>query len=163
MSTLVVAVFDDEPTAREALSRAAELRAQGHVEIEDAVLVARHADGSVHVRETSDIATWKASAYGSAWGLVGGALVGVPVAGAALAAGYAAMIARRRDLGVSDAFEREVAERLEPGTAAVVVHARSDAAGAIARAAEGLGAWTRTVALDDLSPRSGEVGAPAPD
>jgi uncharacterized membrane protein len=163
VSTLVVAVFDDEQAAREALTRAAELRAQGHVEIEDAVLVARQADGSVQVRETSDIATWKASAYGSAWGLVGGALIGVPVAGAALAAGYAAMLARRRDVGVTDAFEREVAERLEPGTSAVVVHARSDAAGVIARAAEALGAWTRTVDLEDRSPRSGEAGAPAPD
>jgi uncharacterized membrane protein len=163
VSTLVVAVFDDEATAREALTRAAELRAHGHVEIEDAVLVARHADGSVHIRETSDIATWKASAYGSAWGLVGGALIGLPIAGAAVAAGYAATIARRRDVGVGDAFEREVAERLEPGSTAVVVHARSDAAGAISRAAEGLGAWTRTVDLDDRSPGPGEVEAPAAD
>jgi uncharacterized membrane protein len=155
VSTLVVAVFEDEPTAREALHRAAELRAQGHVEIEDAALVARSADGSVRIVETTDIATWKASAYGSAWGLVGGALVGIPIAGAALAAGYAAMMARRRDVGVTEAFERELAERLEPGTTAVVVLARSDAAGAIARAAEGLGAWTRTVDL-------GEVDGPAP-
>ena len=145
MSKLVVAVFDEERTARDALVRAAELRAQGHAEIEDACLVTRHDDGSVHVRETGDISPWKASAYGSAWGLVGGALVGLPLAGAAAAAALAGAVARRRDVGIDDAFEREVAARLVPGTSAVVVHVRDDAAGAVVDAANALGAWTTTV------------------
>jgi uncharacterized membrane protein len=145
MSKLVVAVFQQEAAARDALVRAAELRANGHVEIEDACLVARHEDGSVDIRETGDISPWKASAYGSAWGLVGGALVGFPLAGAAVAAALAGRVAHRRDVGVPKEFERDVAAQLVPGKSAVVVHVRADEADAIARAAEGLGAWTTTV------------------
>jgi uncharacterized membrane protein len=145
MAKLVVAVFEREAAARDALVRAAELRAKGHVEIEDACLVARHDDGSVHIRETADISPWKASAYGSAWGLVCGALVGFPLAGAAVSAALAGGVARHRDVGITDDFEREVAAQLAPGKSAVVIHARADEADAIARAAEGLGAWTTTV------------------
>jgi uncharacterized membrane protein len=152
MGKLVVAVFQDEQQARDALVRAAELRAQGHVEIEDACLVARHEDGSVHVRETGDISPWKASAYGSAWGLIGGALIGLPLAGAALTAALAGGLARHRDTGVSDEFQRDVATRLAPGSSAVVVHVRADEAAAIAAAAERLGAWTRTVDVAQDSP-----------
>ena len=152
MSKLVVAVFDEEGTARDALVRAAELRAHGHVEIEDACLVARHADGSVHVRETGDISPWKASAYGSAWGLIGGALVGLPLAGAAVAAALSGGVARRRDVGIPHAFERDVASRLAPGSSAVVVHVRADEAESIAGAAERLGAWTTSVELAGAHP-----------
>ena len=152
MSKLVVAVFEHEGAARDALVRAAEMRAHGHVEIEDACLVARHDDGSVHIRETGDISPWKASAYGSAWGLIGGALVGLPIAGAAAAAAFAGAVAHRRDPGVPKEFEQDVASRLEPGSSAVVVHVRADAAEAIAQAAERLGAWTRTVELESAHP-----------
>jgi uncharacterized membrane protein len=145
VSRLVVAVFDDEHVAREALANAAELRAQGNAEIHDVCLVARDPDGKVHVRESGEISPRKATLYGSAWGLFAGAVIGFPIVAAAAGAAAARYAARRRDAGISDEFERSVAEQLKPGTSAVVVEVADAGAAEVEAAAARLGAWTRTV------------------
>jgi uncharacterized membrane protein len=146
---LVVAVYEDEQTAWDAVVTAANVAAQGQAGLHDACLVVRAPDGKVHLRETSDIGTTKAGWYGGAWGLLGGAVIGFPIAVAAAAAGVGMYMARRRDVGVTDEFERAVAERLEPGRSAAVVLVEETFAGRIAAAAEAGGAWTKTVTLKD--------------
>ena len=146
---LVVAVFDDERTAWDAVVTASTIAAQGQLGLHDACLVVRTADGTVHMRETHDISKTKAGWYGGAWGLLGGAILGFPIAVAAAGAGLGVLAARRRDLGVTDEFEREVAHRLNPGTSAAVVLVDDEHAAQIERAAQNRGAWTRTVTLAD--------------
>jgi uncharacterized membrane protein len=146
---LVVAVFDDEKTAWDAVVTASTIAAQGKLGLHDACLVVRDADGKVHLRETHDISTSKGGWYGGAWGLLGGAILGFPIAVAAAGAGIGAFMARRRDLGVTQEFEAEVAHRLNPGTSAAVVLVDEGHAGEIETAARGRGAWTRTVTLSD--------------
>jgi uncharacterized membrane protein len=146
---LVVAVFDDEKTAWDAVVTASTIAAQGQLGLHDACLVVRDAEGTVHKRETHDISTRKGGWYGGAWGLLGGAILGFPVAVAAAGAGIGAFMARRRDLGITDAFEAEIAHRLNPGTSAAVVLVHEDHAGQIEDAARGRGAWTKTVTLAD--------------
>jgi|EndMetStandDraft_8_1072994.scaffolds.fasta_scaffold79969_3 uncharacterized membrane protein len=147
---LVVAVFDDERTAWNAVVRAAEVSAQGQTGLHDACLVVREPDGKVHKRDTHDISPAKAGWYGGAWGLLGGAILGFPLAIAAASAGLGAFVARRRDFGITDEFEREVAEKLEPGRAAAVVLADDQVAPRVETAAKERGAWTRTVTLADV-------------
>jgi uncharacterized membrane protein len=146
---LVVAVFDDEKTAWDGVVTASTIAAQGKLGLHDACLVVRASDGAVHKRETHDISTTKAGWYGGAWGLLGGAILGFPIAVAAAGAGFGAFMARRRDLGITDEFERAVAERLTPGTAAAVVLVEDEHAAQIEGAARSRGAWTRTVTLAD--------------
>jgi len=147
---LVVAVFDDELTAWDAVVRAAELSAQGQTGLHDACLVVRRDDGKVHKRDTHDISPAKAGWYGGAWGLLGGAILGFPLAIAAASAGLGAFVARRRDFGITDEFERAVAEKLEPGRAAAVVLSDDQVAPRVEAAAKERGAWTRTVTLADV-------------
>ena len=147
---LVVAVFDDERTAWNAVVRAVEVSAQGQPGLHDACLVVREPDGKVHKRDTHDISPAKAGWYGGAWGLLGGAILGFPLAIAAASAGLGAFVARRRDFGITDEFEREVAEKLEPGRAAAVVLADDQVAPRVETAAKERGAWTRTVTLADV-------------
>jgi uncharacterized membrane protein len=147
---LVVAVFDDERTAWNAVVRAAELSAQGQTGLHDACLVVRRSDGKVHKRDTHDISPAKAGWYGGAWGLLGGAILGFPLAIAAASAGLGAFVARRRDFGITDEFERAVAEKLEPGRAAAVVLSDDQVAPRVEAAAKERGAWTRTVTLADV-------------
>jgi uncharacterized membrane protein len=85
---LVVAVFDDEPTAWDAVVTASTIAAQGQLGLHDACLVVREPDGKVHLRETHDISTSKSGWYGGAWGLLGGAILGFPIAVAAAGAGF---------------------------------------------------------------------------
>jgi uncharacterized membrane protein len=103
---LVVAVFDDEKTAWDAVVAASAIAAQGKLGLHDACLVVRDGDGNVHKRETHDISTTKAGWYGGAWGLLGGAILGFPIALAAAGAGLGAFMARRRDLGITESFEQ---------------------------------------------------------
>jgi uncharacterized membrane protein len=147
---LVVAVFDDERTAWNAVVRAAEVSAQGQTGLHDACLVVREPDGKVHKRDTHDISPAKAGWYGGAWGLLGGAILGFPLAIAAASASLGAFVARRRDFGITDEFEREVADKLEPGRAAAVVLADDQVAPRVEAAAKERGAWTRTVTLADV-------------
>jgi uncharacterized membrane protein len=147
---LVVAVFDDERTAWNAVVRAAEVSAQGETGLHDACLVVRMPDGKVHKRDTHDISPAKAGWYGGAWGLLGGAILGFPLAIAAASAGLGLFVARRRDFGITDEFERAVAEKLEPGKAAAVVLADDQVAPRVEAAAKERGAWTRTVTLADV-------------
>jgi uncharacterized membrane protein len=144
---LVVAVFEDEQAAWDAVVSAAELAAQGERGLHDACLVVRAADGTVRMRETRDISPSKAGWYGGAWGLVGGAIVGFPLAIAAASAGLGVFMARRRDLGITDEFERAVADRLDPGRAAAVVLIDAELTPRVEAAAKGRGAWTKTVTL----------------
>jgi uncharacterized membrane protein len=146
---LVVAVFNDEKTAWDAVVTASTIAAQGQLGLHDACLVVRAGDGKVHKRETHDISTTKGGWYGGAWGLLGGAILGFPVAVAAAGAGIGAYMARRRDLGITDEFERAVAERLDPGKSAAVVLVDETHAAGIEEAAQNRGAWTRTVTLVD--------------
>ena len=146
---LVVAVFDDEKAAWDAVVTASTIAAQGKLGLHDACLVVRADDGTVHKRETHDISTTKGGWYGGAWGLLGGAILGFPIAVAAAGAGVGAFMAKRRDLGISDEFEKEIAHRLNPGTSAAVVLVDEEHAPRIEDAARGRGAWTRAVKLAD--------------
>jgi uncharacterized membrane protein len=146
---LVVAVFNDEKTAWDAVVTASTIAAQGQVGLHDACLVVRADDGTVHKRETHDISTTKGGWYGGAWGLLGGAIIGFPLAIAAAGAGIGAYMARRRDLGITEEFEQSVADRLDPGKSAAVVLVDEAHATGIETAAQNRGAWTRTVTLVD--------------
>ena len=146
---LVVAVFEHEQTAWDAVVTATQVAAQGKAGLHDACLVVRADDGTVHMRETKDISPAKAGWYGGAWGLLGGAVLGFPLAVAAASAGLGVFVARRRDLGVTHDFERAVAERLEPGRSAAVVLVDEEIGPRVESTAQGLGAWTRTVTLAD--------------
>ena len=144
---LVVAVFEDEQAAWDAVVSAAQVAAQGQKGLHDACLVVRAPDGKVHKRETNDISPAKAGWYGGAWGLLGGAILGFPIAIAAASAGIGIFVAKRRDLGVTDEFERAVADQLQPGRAAAVVLVDAELTARVEEAARNRGAWTRTVTL----------------
>jgi uncharacterized membrane protein len=152
---LVVAVFGDERTAWDAVVTASELAAQGQKGLHDACLVVRATDGTVHMKETKDITPTAAGWYGGAWGLVGGAILGFPIAIAAASAGIGVYVARRRDLGVTDEFERVVADRLEPGRSAAVLLIDAALTARVEAAARDRGAWTKTVTLTEAQPITG--------
>ena len=66
---LVVAVFDDEKTAWDAVVTASTIAAQGKLGLHDATLVVRAPDGTVHKRQTHDISTTKGRFPD--WGVLG--------------------------------------------------------------------------------------------
>src|SRR5262249_21172464 len=94
---LVVAVFDEEGGAWNAVIAAAEVAAQRHSGVLDACLVVRREDGAVQVRETNELTTTEGGWYGAATGLLAGVVLAFPLAGAAVGAGLGMFAARRHD------------------------------------------------------------------
>jgi uncharacterized membrane protein len=147
---LVVAVFDDADAAWDTVVQARISAASGGFDVEDACVVARDSAGLVHIRESVEPSRRAAAGYGGVWGLLVGAFLGFPLAAAAGGAVAGAYAIRRRDFGITAAFEQTVAERLKPGTAAAIALVEPSAAHGFEGLAVGHGAWTTKVELELL-------------
>ncbi|MGI8677152.1 MAG: DUF1269 domain-containing protein [Jatrophihabitans sp.] len=123
-SKLLVISFDDPLRAQEFLLSVARLQRDEDLQLHDAVLVARDADGRSHVRETTDITPGQAGVGAGVWGLLLGTLLGGPIGGlvvGAASAGGGALYAKLRDTGVKDATIDELRTAVPPGRTAVAL------------------------------------------
>ncbi|MFI7320542.1 MULTISPECIES: DUF1269 domain-containing protein [Streptomyces] len=118
MADLVVLGFTDKDKAEAVLRLSKELSRQELLDLEDAALAWRTMDGKVHVRQSYSL-TGAGAAGGALWGTLFGLLFLMPVFGAAVGAATGAVAGKLSDIGVNDAFIKEVANTLEPGKAAV--------------------------------------------
>ncbi|QEU93309.1 DUF1269 domain-containing protein [Streptomyces kanamyceticus] len=118
MADLVVLGFSDKDKAEAVLRLSKELSRQELLDLEDAALAWRTMDEKVHVRQSYSL-TGAGAAGGALWGSLFGLLFLMPVFGAAVGAATGAVAGKLSDIGVSDAFIKEVANTLEPGKAAV--------------------------------------------
>jgi uncharacterized membrane protein len=123
-SKLLVISFEDGLRAQEYLLAAAGLQKDADIQIHDAVLISRDADGHSHVRETHDITPTQAGVGAGVWGLLLGTLFGGPIGGlvvGAASAGGAALYAKLVDTGVKDATIEELRTAVPPGRTAVAL------------------------------------------
>jgi len=115
--------FDDDLLAQEALLATTRLAKRGSVTMEDAVLVRKDGSGKTRYGQTREIDPPRAAVSGAMWGgLVG--LLAASLAGWFLGAAAGALAAwlwaSHRDVGVPNAWLREVASRLPNGHTAAV-------------------------------------------
>ncbi|MGW7071009.1 DUF1269 domain-containing protein [Streptomyces sp. NPDC054855] len=118
MADLVVLGFADKEKAEGVLRLSKELARQELLDLEDAALAWRTMDGKIHVRQTFGT-TSTGAAGGALWGSLFGLLFLMPVFGAAVGAATGAIAGKLSDIGINDAFVKEIAGTLEPGRAAV--------------------------------------------
>ena len=76
---VIVAAFQDEETAKNALKQLKQASRAGLVKIENAAVLRKDEKGKLHIKETHDMGGGKGAALGG----VGGAAIGL-IAGAAL-------------------------------------------------------------------------------
>lgn len=123
MADLIIVAYPDEKTAEAARARLIELQKEYLIEIGDAVVAERMADGSVKLHQLINT-----TAAGAAGGLMWGTLVGLlflnPLLGAAAGAGAGALSGYLTDVGIDDKFMKSAAEALAPGQAALCVLVR---------------------------------------
>lgn len=118
---LIVAAFDNEERAKQALERLKAAHADGLVQVQEAAVLRKDQDGKLHVNETSDWGTGRGAAIG---GVVGGA-IGL-IAGPALLvpAGVGALIgglsAKWRDSSQRDDQLTQLGADLKSGSSAIV-------------------------------------------
>ena len=117
-SNLTVIVFDDELKAEEARLKLLKLQREGFVELEDAVVVVKEADGKVKVHQMHKM-TRKGGVAGSITGLIVGSILLSPLFGVVFGAVTGAVSASLTDVGIDDRFMKDLAESFKPGTAAL--------------------------------------------
>jgi len=104
---LVGITFGDAFRAQEFLTETNRLASLHQLELLDAVIVTKNADGHTHVHETTDPTPGRSALSGAVWAGLFGFLLGGPVgwlAGAAVGATAGATAAKVVDLGIPDGW-----------------------------------------------------------
>lgn len=133
-----VATFSDEEQGGAALKDFQEMDREGSIELIDAAVVVRDADGKVKFEETADPS-------GKRWakrGAIAGGLVGLIfppsiIATAAAGAAGGGVWGKVRDKGIPDDDLKAIGESLEPGTSAIIAVAEDRVIERLQRGIEG--------------------------
>lgn len=124
MSNLVVVAYNDEYRAAEALATLRRLDDDDLIDLEDAVVVTKDAEGKITIQESQSL-TAAGVVGGGFWGLLTGAIFFAPVVGAMMVAQSGARSRQLSDLGVHEEFVRATGEHLAPRTSELFVLVRS--------------------------------------
>lgn len=123
MSDLIVVAFDDESTAFELRAALVKLQKEYLLEMEDAVVVTKSADGKVVLHQPVNL-TAAGAVGGAFWGTLVGLLFLNPLLGMAAGAGAGALSGKLTDIGINDQFMKDIGATLADGGAAVCVLVR---------------------------------------
>ena len=141
MADLIAIAYDDAYKAEEVRLALAKLQKEHLVELEDAAVVVKDANGKVKLKQAIDLTTAGATS-GGFWGLLIGTLFLNPLLGAAVGAAAGGISGALTDIGVEDNFMRELGKSFEPGTSALFVLVRK---------------VTPDKVLDEIAPYGGTV------
>jgi uncharacterized membrane protein len=118
MSTLVVLKFDSAEGARQMRDRLLDLQKQQLLQVEDAAIMSKDANGKPKLEQLHNLAG--AGALGGAfWGMLFGLLFFIPILGLAVGAAAGALAGSMSDVGIDDKFIKQVGESITPGAAAL--------------------------------------------
>ena len=118
---LIVAAFQDEEGAKNALKELKAAKKEHLIKIDNAAIIRKDKKGKVHIKETKDMGGGEGAVIGGVVGAAIGVLTGgvglVLVGAGALVGGLAAKL---RDGGFKDDRLKKVGEGLTPGSSAIV-------------------------------------------
>jgi uncharacterized membrane protein len=116
-----IAAFETETEAGDVLRDFRAMDREGSIQLIDATVVVRGADGKVHFEETADPSGKKWAKRGAiAGGLVGLIFPPSIIASAAIGAAGGGVWGKVRDKGFQDSDLRSLGESLQPGTSAII-------------------------------------------
>jgi uncharacterized membrane protein len=120
MATLVVIGYESEVKAEEVRLALLKMQKDYLIDLADAVVVVRDAQGKVRLRQLYNL-TAAGALSGGFWGTLVGLLFLNPLFGFAVGAGAGAISGALQDVGIDDGVMKKLAEALKPGTAALCV------------------------------------------
>ena len=123
MSNLVAIAYPDRATAEQVRDTLIQMTTEKLIELDDLVVASREPDGKVKLHQTTSPAG-VAAAGGALWGGMIGLLFLAPVIGMAVGAASGALAGKMTDVGVDDAFMKDLGTQLNEGGAAVIVLVR---------------------------------------
>ena len=120
MSQLIVFTYDNQEKAATVLQSVAELSKQHLIEVEDAAVIVKDANGKVKVQQTLESMVKSSNvASGGFWGLLIGLIFGGPIFMALLGMGLSALFGRKLDVGIDNQFIKNVGNDMKPGDSAL--------------------------------------------
>src|SRR3954452_3983200 len=122
MSDLVAVAYQDLPTAHQVASNLGAAQKAHLIELDDLVVVEHRDDGKIKLHQPSMGGV--GALGGAAWGGLIGLIFLVPFFGMAIGAATGAAAGAVRDAGVDDKFMKDLGEKLEPGSAALIALVR---------------------------------------
>ena len=118
---IFIATFDNETEAKQALGDFKGMDREGSIDLIDAAVIVRGADGKVRFEETADPSGKKWAKRGAiAGGLVGLIFPPSIIVGAAVGGGAGGIWGKVRDKGFKDEDLKEIGESMEPGSSAII-------------------------------------------
>ena len=141
MATLVVIGYDSEHEAEATKVRLLQMQKEYLIDVEDAVIAVKKPDGKVKLIQPFNV-TAAGAVSGGFWGMLIGMIFLMPVLGLAVGSASGALAGAMTDLGISDAFMKQLAQNLKPGGSALFVLIRS---------------WTEDRVLGELQGAGGKL------
>jgi uncharacterized membrane protein len=138
MSDLVCLHFKELHTADHFLNDLRSLEKEHVLELEDACVVVRDADGKIHIKQSVNLVAIGAS-RGASFGMLMGTLVGLLflnplaglLAGGLVGAGSGALQGKLADYGIDDGFIKSLGSTIEPDSSAIFLLIRKAVEGKV--------------------------------
>ena len=166
---LIVANYEEEDAAGEALKKLKDIEVHSDLRFLDAAVIHRDDKNKIHIKETSDPGGGKGAAAGGTIGALIGVLAGPPgiVIGGAVGALVGGVTAKSIDSGIPNDRLEQLGEALSPGTSAVAVISEAAFVDMVARQLEKTGGSVSTTHMradipDQLAEENNEVEEDAP-
>jgi uncharacterized membrane protein len=126
MSTLVAIAYPDKGTAEQVRQELVQATKEHLVRLEDAVIVEHQPDGKIKLHQAMST-TGAGAAGGALWGGLIGLIFLAPLFGMAIGAASGALGGKLADVGVNDNFMKDLGDRMQPGSAALIVLGSTEA------------------------------------
>jgi uncharacterized membrane protein len=147
MSDLVVIAFPTEAKAEEVRQKLLAMQKEYLIELDDAVVAAKDAQGRIKLNQLINTTT-AGAVSGTFWGALIGLTFLMPLVGAAMGAASGALSGTLTDLGINDKWMKETAAAIQPGTAALFVLVRKVTADKVLERLKGEGGTVMKTSLD---------------
>jgi uncharacterized membrane protein len=119
-SSLIVMAFEGVDEAEKVHAALVQGKKEGVLQIDDAAVIVKDAEGKVHVQNQVSRGSWSAVGVGGFFGLLIGSIF-FPMGGLLLGLAGGALVGRMMNLGVDGKFVKQVEEEIKPGTSALFV------------------------------------------
>ena len=144
MADLICVAFDQPDTADKVLHALTAMKKEQLIDLEDACVVVRPADGEPQIKQMmplTKIGALSGGSSGALWGALVGLLFLNPLAGMAIGAGVGAatgaLAGSLSDYGINDDFIKDLGSKIKPNSSALFLLIRARHRRQGARAAEG--------------------------
>ena len=148
MSDLVAIVYPNEQKAEDVRQRLLNLQKEYLITLGDAVIAVKTEGGHIKLNQLVNT-TATGAASGSFWGLLVGFLFLNPLLGVAVGAASGALGGALTDYGINDAFMKDLAGNIHPGTAVLFLLIKHMTGDKVLREIQDAGGTVLKTSLDD--------------